>query len=94
MYDIHDLFHACETGDIKRAEAFLEANNVGVDTQDSDDLTALQVAAANDQVTAKLNEIQTWRICLLKMARDHIRRSLMVSCARFHNAVVIIRNYH
>ena len=51
MYDIHDLFHACEIGDIKGAETFLEANNVDVDTQDSDDLTALHVAAANDQVT-------------------------------------------
>ena len=53
MYDIHDLFHACEIGDIKRAETFLEANEVDVDTQDSDDLTALHVAAANDQVTIK-----------------------------------------
>ena len=53
MYDIHDLFHACEIGDIKRAEIFLKANNVDVDTQDSDDLTALHVAAANDQVTIK-----------------------------------------
>ena len=50
MYNIHDLFHACEIGDIKRAEAFFEENNIDVDTPDNDDLTALQVAAANDQV--------------------------------------------
>ena len=57
MYDIHELFHACEIGDIRRGEAFVEANNVDVDTQDSDDLTALQVAAANDQVKVKFNKI-------------------------------------
>lgn len=64
MYDIHELFHACEIGDIKRAEAFLEANTVGVDTQDSDDLTALQVAAANDQVMGKCEKSKINEHCI------------------------------
>ena len=59
MYNIHELFHACEIGDIKKAEAFIEANNVDVDTPDGDNLTALQVAAANDQVKAKMS-IESW----------------------------------
>ena len=47
--NIHDLFRACEIGDRKSVERFLLAG-VQIDTPDEDNLTALQVAAANDQV--------------------------------------------
>ncbi len=49
-FNVHDLFHACEVGDRRKAEAFLESTGADVDSPDGQDLTALQVAAANDQV--------------------------------------------
>jgi ankyrin repeat protein len=49
-FNIHELFHACEIGDRKKVETFLDTTKADVDTPDAEDLTALQVAAANDQV--------------------------------------------
>ena len=49
QFNIHDLFRACEIGDRKSVERFL-LSGVQIDTPDEDNLTALQVAAANDQV--------------------------------------------
>ena len=54
----HELFRACERGDRKAVEQMLSGDKgrgkrgggIEVDEQDDDGHTALQVAAANDQV--------------------------------------------
>ena len=51
--NIHDLFRACEVGDKATVERILGLPGrgaLGADAQDEEDITALQVAAANDQV--------------------------------------------
>ena len=59
MTSLHDLFHACEVGDKATVERMLTSTlisqwedniRLSPDDADEDGLTALQVAAANDQV--------------------------------------------
>ena len=59
MTSLHDLFHACEVGDRATVERMLSStlisqweDNIRLSANDEDEegLTALQVAAANDQV--------------------------------------------
>ena len=53
-FDSDILLHSCEKGDLKIVKSLIERDHVDVNASDEYGNTALQVAAANDQVCVHL----------------------------------------
>ncbi|XP_059091343.1 ankyrin repeat and SAM domain-containing protein 6-like [Tigriopus californicus] len=49
-FHVHELFRACEIGDPSLVQQIILNHQLSVDVRDNDDITGLQVAAANDQI--------------------------------------------
>ena len=54
---INVLFHSCEKGDLKIVKSLIERDRIDVNASDEYGNTALQVAAANDQVCKRIRSI-------------------------------------
>ena len=52
--EINVLFHSCEKGELKIVKSLIERDRIDVNVSDEYGNTALQVAAANDQVCVHL----------------------------------------